>query len=57
MGNIPYMTPYGSFIINGAERVIVSQLPEHLELSFLNQSTKWNKAVFSKSYPDERLMG
>lgn len=26
MGNIPYMTPYGSFIINGAERVIVSQL-------------------------------
>ncbi|MCX7878365.1 MAG: DNA-directed RNA polymerase subunit beta, partial [Ignavibacteria bacterium] len=26
MGNIPYMTPYGSFVINGAERVIVSQL-------------------------------
>lgn len=26
MGNIPYMTHYGSFIINGAERVIVSQL-------------------------------
>ncbi len=26
MGNIPYMTAYGSFIINGAERVIVSQL-------------------------------
>lgn len=26
MGNIPYMTSYGSFIINGAERVIVSQL-------------------------------
>ncbi len=26
MGNIPYMTPYGSFIINGAERVVVSQL-------------------------------
>lgn len=26
MGNIPYMTDYGSFIINGAERVIVSQL-------------------------------
>jgi len=26
MGSIPYMTPYGSFIINGAERVIVSQL-------------------------------
>jgi len=26
LGNIPYMTPRGSFIINGAERVIVSQL-------------------------------
>ncbi len=25
-GNIPYMTPKGSFIINGAERVVVSQL-------------------------------
>jgi DNA-directed RNA polymerase subunit beta len=26
LGNIPYMTPKGSFVINGAERVIVSQL-------------------------------
>ncbi len=26
LGTIPYMTPKGSFIINGAERVIVSQL-------------------------------
>jgi DNA-directed RNA polymerase subunit beta len=26
LGNIPMMTPQGSFIINGAERVIVSQL-------------------------------
>jgi DNA-directed RNA polymerase subunit beta len=26
LGNIPYMTPRGSFIINGVERVIVSQL-------------------------------
>ena len=25
-GNIPFMTPKGSFVINGAERVIVSQL-------------------------------
>ena len=25
-GNIPYMTPKGTFVINGAERVIVSQL-------------------------------
>ncbi|HAY34491.1 MAG TPA: DNA-directed RNA polymerase subunit beta [Ignavibacteria bacterium] len=26
LGNLPYMTPRGSFIINGAERAIVSQL-------------------------------
>lgn len=26
LGNIPYMTPHGTFIINGAERVVVSQL-------------------------------
>jgi len=26
LGNIPYMTPKGTFLINGAERVIVSQL-------------------------------
>ncbi len=26
LGNIPYMTPKGTFVINGAERVIVSQL-------------------------------
>ncbi|MFW5659070.1 MAG: DNA-directed RNA polymerase subunit beta, partial [Bacteroidota bacterium] len=26
LGNIPYMTPSGTFVINGAERVIVSQL-------------------------------
>ncbi|TVR36585.1 MAG: DNA-directed RNA polymerase subunit beta [Cryomorphaceae bacterium] len=26
LGTIPYMTPRGSFVINGAERVIVSQL-------------------------------
>ena len=25
-GNVPYMTPKGTFVINGAERVIVSQL-------------------------------
>ncbi len=26
LGNIPYMTPSGTFIINGSERIIVSQL-------------------------------
>ena len=26
MGDIPMMTPNGTFIVNGAERVVVSQL-------------------------------
>ncbi|HOZ29435.1 MAG TPA: DNA-directed RNA polymerase subunit beta [Bacteroidales bacterium] len=26
LGTVPYMTPYGTFVINGAERVVVSQL-------------------------------
>jgi DNA-directed RNA polymerase subunit beta len=26
LGNIPYMTPKGTFVINGAERIVVSQL-------------------------------
>ncbi len=26
LGNIPYMTPKGTFVVNGAERIIVSQL-------------------------------
>jgi len=30
LGNIPYMTPKGTFVINGAERVIVSVYPRPL---------------------------
>ncbi|MGB0838621.1 MAG: DNA-directed RNA polymerase subunit beta [Chitinophagales bacterium] len=26
LGNIPYMTPKGTFVVNGAERIVVSQL-------------------------------
>ena len=26
LGSVPYVTPKGSFVINGAERVVVSQL-------------------------------
>jgi len=26
LGTVPYMTPFGTFVINGAERVVVSQL-------------------------------
>jgi len=41
LGNIPYMTPRGTFIINGAERVVVSQLHRSPGV-FFGQSTHPN---------------
>src|SRR5210317_1019206 len=41
LGNIPYMTKKGSFVINGAERVIVSQLHRSPGV-FFGQSTHSN---------------
>ncbi len=41
LGNIPYMTPRGTFVINGAERVIVSQLHRSPGV-FFGQSTHPN---------------
>ena len=41
LGNIPYMTEKGSFVINGAERVIVSQLHRSPGV-FFAQSTHTN---------------
>ena len=41
LGHIPYMTPRGTFIINGAERVIVSQLHRSPGV-FFGQSTHPN---------------
>ena len=41
LGNIPYMTPKGTFIVNGAERVIVSQLHRSPGV-FFGQSTHPN---------------
>lgn len=38
LGNIPYMTPKGSFVINGAERVVVSQIHRSPGV-FFGQST------------------
>ena len=43
LGNLPYMTPRGTFIINGAERVIVSQLHRSPGV-FFGQSTH-NKEI------------
>lgn len=41
LGTIPYMTPKGSFVVNGAERVIVSQLHRSPGV-FFGQSTHAN---------------
>jgi DNA-directed RNA polymerase subunit beta len=41
LGTVPYMTPKGSFVINGAERVIVSQLHRSPGV-FFGQSTHAN---------------
>ncbi len=38
LGTIPYMTPSGTFVINGAERIVVSQLHVHLVYSLDNLS-------------------
>ena len=41
LGTVPYMTPRGSFVINGAERVVVSQLHRSPGV-FFGQSTHAN---------------
>ena len=40
LGNIPYMTNKGSFVINGAERVIVSQLQRSPGLFYTHDNGK-----------------
>jgi len=46
MGEIPLMTDQGTFIINGAERVIVSQLHRSPGISFAKQPHPNGKEVF-----------
>jgi DNA-directed RNA polymerase subunit beta len=57
LGTIPYMTPKGSFVINGAERVIVSQLHRSPGVFFgQSQTRKWYKIVFCAYHPFQRIM-
>ena len=51
LGPIPYMTDRGTFVINGAERVVVSQLHRSPGV-FFGQSTHANgtKLVFGTYY-------
>ena len=47
LGNIPIMTPNGTFIINGAERVIISQLHRSYGIFFTEEKHPSGKAVYS----------
>src|SRR5690349_2586874 len=57
LGNIPYMTPRGTFVINGAERVVVSQLHRSPRV-FFGQSIHPNgtKNLLGTSDPFQRCM-
>ncbi|MGB9602649.1 MAG: DNA-directed RNA polymerase subunit beta, partial [Limisphaerales bacterium] len=47
MGELPLMTPQGSFIINGAERVVVSQLHRSPGISFESEEHPSGKVLHS----------
>ncbi len=47
MGDFPIMTPSGTFIINGAERVIVSQLVRASSVYYSEEFDKVGKKLFS----------
>ena len=47
MGDIPLMTPQGSFVINGAERVVVSQLHRSPGIAFEKTQHASGKAIYS----------
>ena len=40
LGNIPYMTPAGTFIINGSERIIVSQFINNVMYAYIDRKKK-----------------
>ena len=49
LGPIPYMTPKGTFVINGAERVIVSQLVRSPGIYYAIAHDKLGKRLFSST--------
>ncbi len=49
MGDFPLMTPYGTFVINGAERVIVSQLVRSPGVYYAVEKDKVGKDLFSST--------
>ena len=49
MGDFPLMTPSGTFVINGAERVIVSQLVRSPGVYYKMEYDKTGKQLFSST--------
>ena len=47
MGEIPLMTPQGTFVINGAERVVVSQLHRSPGIAFESTHHPNGKVLYS----------
>ena len=51
MADLPLMTPHGTFIISGIERVIVPQLARSTGVSFTSQELKGKKTFGAKIIP------
>jgi len=51
MSEFPLMTPHGTFIINGVERVIVPQLARSFGVFFTESESKGNKYFGAKIIP------
>mgnify|MGYP003423699549 FL=1 len=51
MSELPLMTPHGTFIINGVERVIVPQLARSFGVFFTESETKGNRYFGAKIIP------
>ncbi|MBI3115617.1 MAG: DNA-directed RNA polymerase subunit beta [Candidatus Kerfeldbacteria bacterium] len=52
LGDFPVMTPRGTFIINGIERVVVSQLIRSAGVFFTHEFVRGNKAYGAKIIPN-----
>lgn len=51
MSELPLMTPHGTFIINGVERVIVPQLARSFGIFFTEAESKGNRYFGAKIIP------
>ena len=57
LGTVPYMTERATFVINGAERVVVSQLHRSPgSLLWSKRTCKRNKTLFSQNNSFQRIM-